>query len=94
MACGGDYTLWIVGEVRSCFVWRGVAGVRQRPLVASGDASFDLPGWNGWKGSTLSLTRQRSCARQPQGRVWSAGYPQYGQLGDGDDHMYNAKDCE
>ncbi|KAI8472900.1 MAG: regulator of chromosome condensation 1/beta-lactamase-inhibitor protein II [Monoraphidium minutum] len=26
------------------------------------------------------------------GRVWSAGYPQYGQLGDGDDHMYNAKD--
>jgi alpha-tubulin suppressor-like RCC1 family protein len=26
------------------------------------------------------------------GRVWSAGNPQYGQLGDGDDHMYNAKD--
>ncbi|GBF95566.1 hypothetical protein Rsub_08547 [Raphidocelis subcapitata] len=40
VACGGDYTLWIVGE----------------------------------------------------GRVWAAGYPQYGQLGDGDDHMYNAKD--
>jgi hypothetical protein len=33
-------------------------------------------------------------SQTPQGRVWSAGYPQYGQLGDGDDHMYNAKDCE
>ncbi|KIZ03267.1 putative Protein RCC2 like protein, partial [Monoraphidium neglectum] len=41
VACGGDYTLWLVGE---------------------------------------------------GGRVWSAGYPQYGQLGDGDDHMYNAKE--
>lgn len=29
-----------------------------------------------------------------KGRVWSAGYPQYGQLGDGDDHMYNAKECK
>lgn len=27
-----------------------------------------------------------------QGRVWAAGNPQYGQLGDGSDHMYNAKD--
>jgi hypothetical protein len=35
------------------------------------------------------------CTSVPhQGRVWSAGYPQYGQLGDGDDHMYNAKECE
>jgi alpha-tubulin suppressor-like RCC1 family protein len=29
-----------------------------------------------------------------QGQVWSAGYPLYGQLGDGSDHMYNAKDSE
>jgi alpha-tubulin suppressor-like RCC1 family protein len=28
------------------------------------------------------------------GRVWSAGYPQYGQLGDGSDHMFNASDSE
>lgn len=41
VACGADYTLWLVGE---------------------------------------------------QGRVWAAGSPQYGQLGDGSDHMYNAKE--
>ena len=29
-----------------------------------------------------------------KGQVWSAGYPLYGQLGDGSDHMYNAKDSE
>lgn len=28
------------------------------------------------------------------GRVWSAGFPQYGQLGDGSDHMFNASDSE
>jgi hypothetical protein len=27
-------------------------------------------------------------------QVLSAGNPQYGQLGDGSDHMYNAKDSE
>lgn len=26
------------------------------------------------------------------GRLWSAGYPQYGQLGHGDDHEHNTKD--
>ena len=28
------------------------------------------------------------------GRLYSAGLPQYGQLGHGTDHEYNAKDCE
>jgi len=28
------------------------------------------------------------------GAVWAAGNPQHGQLGGGNDHMYNAKDCE
>lgn len=28
------------------------------------------------------------------GKVYCAGNPQYGQLGDGSDHMYNAKDSE
>lgn len=28
------------------------------------------------------------------GKLWSAGSPQYGQLGHGTDHEYNAKDCE
>jgi len=28
------------------------------------------------------------------GQLYSAGSPQYGQLGDGSDHSYNAKDCE
>lgn len=28
------------------------------------------------------------------GRVFSAGNPQYGQLGHGSDHEYNASDCE
>ena len=28
------------------------------------------------------------------GRVFSAGLPQYGQLGHGTDHEYNAKDCK
>ncbi len=27
------------------------------------------------------------------GQLWAAGMPQYGMLGDGDDHEYNAKDC-
>jgi hypothetical protein len=27
-------------------------------------------------------------------QVWTAGNPQYGQLGGGTDHMYNAKDSE
>lgn len=27
------------------------------------------------------------------GQLWAGGLPQYGQLGDGDDHEYNAKDC-
>lgn len=27
-------------------------------------------------------------------RLWSAGNPQYGQLGHGTDHEYNARDCE
>lgn len=27
-------------------------------------------------------------------KVYTAGNPQYGQLGHNDDHMYNAKDCE
>ena len=27
------------------------------------------------------------------GRVWSAGNPQFGQLGHGTDHEYNASDC-
>lgn len=27
-----------------------------------------------------------------KGEVWAAGNPQYGQLGDGSDHVYNAKD--
>lgn len=29
-----------------------------------------------------------------EGQLYSAGYPQYGQLGHGTDHEYNAKDCE
>lgn len=29
-----------------------------------------------------------------EGKVWSAGGSQYGQLGHGTDHEYNAKDCE
>ena len=28
------------------------------------------------------------------GRLYSAGLPQYGQLGHGTDHEYNAKDCK
>jgi alpha-tubulin suppressor-like RCC1 family protein len=28
------------------------------------------------------------------GKLWSAGGSQYGQLGHGTDHEYNAKDCE
>ena len=28
------------------------------------------------------------------GKMWSAGGSQYGQLGHGTDHEYNAKDCE
>lgn len=28
------------------------------------------------------------------GRVFSAGNPQFGQLGHGSDHEYNASDCE
>ena len=27
------------------------------------------------------------------GRLWSAGNPQFGQLGHGTDHEYNASDC-
>ena len=27
------------------------------------------------------------------GKLYSAGHPQYGQLGHGTDHEYNAKDC-
>ena len=29
-----------------------------------------------------------------EGRLLSAGLPQYGQLGHGTDNEYNAKDCE
>jgi alpha-tubulin suppressor-like RCC1 family protein len=29
-----------------------------------------------------------------EGKLYSAGCPQYGQLGHGTDHEYNAKDCE
>ena len=29
-----------------------------------------------------------------QGKLFSAGLPQYGQLGHGTDHEYNAKECE
>ena len=28
------------------------------------------------------------------GKLWSAGGSQYGQLGHGTDHEYNAKDCK
>ncbi len=28
------------------------------------------------------------------GKMWSAGGSQYGQLGHGTDHEYNAKDCK
>ena len=28
------------------------------------------------------------------GKLYAAGMPQYGQLGDGTDHEYNAKECE
>ena len=29
-----------------------------------------------------------------EGKLWSAGGSQYGQLGHGTDHEYNAKDCK
>ena len=29
-----------------------------------------------------------------KGKLWSAGGSQYGQLGHGTDHEYNAKDCK
>lgn len=28
------------------------------------------------------------------GKLYGAGNPQFGTMGDGDDHSYNAKDCE
>lgn len=90
VSCGVDFTAWLTrsGQVRG--------GMRRLPCArayAGSSGSAHAVSSCSWLSRWLLMCAcRRHCAAALQ--VLTAGNPQYGQLGDGSDHMYNAKDSE
>lgn len=90
VSAGSDFTLWLCNGTSSCSPclcatasFPYTPDVQPLPLK-----SLNISGANMVSaGSEFTLWL---C----NGKIWAAGSPQYGQLGDGSNHEYNMKECE